>query len=116
VIRRLEWVPPGGRRIAQLQIYRIEGGQAFVATATTRSESFEGVESELRNLLAGLLVERTRGPSLPPVQEETVRDEPMAKFERGEATASGASPEPAEADWGSCVDAWKAVHARFSDS
>ena len=53
-IRHFEWTPPDGVPVTQLQLYYVEDGRGYTATATTPSSNFRAVELELRQILSGL--------------------------------------------------------------
>jgi hypothetical protein len=118
MLRRLEWTPPGGHRVTQLQVYAIDGDQAYVATATTQSAWFDRVEARLRRVLDSISIEGPAGVAMPAVHESGV--DPLAqsleKFERGTIAAAVVAMDKAPQDWGTCSSAWQTVRDRFSGS
>jgi hypothetical protein len=59
-IRRFEWTPDGSP-VVQIQIYYVEDGRAYTATATTTSGDFEKFELVLTEIIDGLLIESGNG-------------------------------------------------------
>lgn len=55
--RHFEWKPADAERVTQIQLYYAESGRGYTATATTPSTNFEELESQLRQVLAGLVIE-----------------------------------------------------------
>lgn len=55
-MRRFQWVPPDGVPIMQVQLYYAEAGRGYTATATTPTTEFTRYESDLQDVLEGLLV------------------------------------------------------------
>ena len=118
VLRRLEWTPPGGRRVTQLQVYAIDGERGYVATATTQSAWFERVEARLRRVLDSITLEGPSGISMPAVQETSsgTQEDSFARFERGAVAAQAAPAVETTVSWGECPSAWQSVRDRFSGS
>jgi hypothetical protein len=56
-LRRFEWTPPDGVRIMQIQLYYVEAGRGFTATATSPASHFARFEEEFRDVLAGLRID-----------------------------------------------------------
>jgi hypothetical protein len=118
MLRRLEWTPPGGHRVTQLQVYAIEGDQAYVATATTQSAWFDRVEARLRRLLDTISVDGAEGVAMPAVYESGVDAlaQSLERFERGSLVAATVATRNTAQDWGTCSSAWQGVRDRFSGS
>jgi hypothetical protein len=55
-VRRFEWTPPDGVTVMQLQLYAVQRGRGFTATATAAKEEFLPIESTLITVLMGLRV------------------------------------------------------------
>lgn len=53
-IRHFEWTPPDGVTVTQIQIYYVQTGRGYTATATTPKEAFAERELVLREVLRGL--------------------------------------------------------------
>jgi hypothetical protein len=62
-LRSFEWHPPPDRPeeetvpVTQLQLYYVESGRGYTATATIPSIEFEGYQLQLIDILEGLLIE-----------------------------------------------------------
>lgn len=56
-LRRFEWAPPNSASIVQIQIYYVENGRGYTATATTRAADAKRFELDLRMVLGGLRIE-----------------------------------------------------------
>jgi hypothetical protein len=56
-MRRFEWTPSNGQPITQMQLYYVEKGRGFTATATTPSAHVQHVELVLRQVLGELRIE-----------------------------------------------------------
>jgi len=54
-IRRFEWTPPDGMRVTQLQLYCVNNGRGYIATATALAKDFGQHELEMVEILEGLL-------------------------------------------------------------
>lgn len=54
--RRFEWNGSHGEPMTQVQLYHVENGRGYVATATTPSRQIERFEEELQQALGGLLI------------------------------------------------------------
>ncbi len=61
-LRRFEWTPPEGERIAQIQLYHVHDGRAVTATATTPATTLERFELDFVTLLRGIVLERAASP------------------------------------------------------
>jgi hypothetical protein len=118
MLRRLEWTPPGAHRVTQLQVYAIDGEQAYVATATTQSAWFDRVEARLRRVLDSISIEGPAGVAMPAVHESGVDSlaQSLERFERGALTAAAVAADKAAQDWATCASAWQTVRDRFSGS
>jgi hypothetical protein len=55
--RIFEWTPEDSEPVTQIQVYHVEGRQAFTATATTPSATFEASQDVLKAILAALRIE-----------------------------------------------------------
>lgn len=55
-VRRFSWHPPDGVRVTQIQVYFVEDGRSYTATATTPYDHFPVVELELQEILKRLLI------------------------------------------------------------
>jgi hypothetical protein len=55
-IRRFEWTPPDGDPVTQIQLYCVENGRGYTATATTPTTQFERYEMQFRKLLGKLMI------------------------------------------------------------
>jgi hypothetical protein len=55
-LRSFEWTPPDGERVAQIQLYYVEEGRGYTATATAPIEAFAERELLLREILRGLQI------------------------------------------------------------
>jgi hypothetical protein len=53
-IRKFEWKPPDGDPVTQYQLYYVDAGRGYTATATTPSRSLHRFESEMLNILRSL--------------------------------------------------------------
>jgi hypothetical protein len=53
-LRQFRWTPQDGPPVTQIQLYYVDEGRGFTATATTPSESFPDLELLLRQTLLGL--------------------------------------------------------------
>lgn len=60
-LRRFEWEPERNLRITQLQVYCVNQGRAYTATATTESEHFDQHQAELIQALYSLTIEACEG-------------------------------------------------------
>jgi tetratricopeptide (TPR) repeat protein len=58
IIRQFSWDPPDGDRVMQLQLYFVEMGRGYTATATTPNSSFSALEIQLSEVLASLIIRR----------------------------------------------------------
>jgi hypothetical protein len=54
--RKFEWTPPDGAQVTQLQIYYVENGRGYTATATSPSASFATHEEDLMEIIEGLKI------------------------------------------------------------
>lgn len=54
IVRRFRWQPPGGAQTVQFQLYCVEGGRGFTATATTAATDLHEVGALLDQVLLGL--------------------------------------------------------------
>jgi hypothetical protein len=52
--RHFEWTPPDGVPVTQIQMYYVENGRGYTATATTPTEGFPQREIVLREAIRGL--------------------------------------------------------------
>jgi hypothetical protein len=59
VVRHLEWTPPDGAQVTQIQLYRVDGDRGLMATGTTTSASWDDLELGLEQLLLSV----TAGPA-----------------------------------------------------
>jgi tetratricopeptide (TPR) repeat protein len=59
LMRRFSWRPEDGEPVTQIQAYLVEGGRAYLATATTSTDAFEEMQLQLEQMLAGLVVARS---------------------------------------------------------
>jgi tetratricopeptide (TPR) repeat protein len=57
LLRTFAWTPDDGSPVTQMQLYFAKDGNGFTATATTSSESFPRLALQLRQILAGLVLE-----------------------------------------------------------
>jgi tetratricopeptide (TPR) repeat protein len=55
-VRRFEWTPPEGVPVTQVQLYYVENGRGFTATATTPSSQYERFELQLRLILNRMVI------------------------------------------------------------
>lgn len=55
--RIFEWTPEEASPVTQIQVYYVEGGRAFTATATTPSSHFDAAEGTLKAVLASLRID-----------------------------------------------------------
>ena len=55
-LRHFEWTPPDGERVAQIQLYYVQEGRGYTATATTPLRGFPERELLLRQLLRSLRI------------------------------------------------------------
>lgn len=53
-IRRFGWSPPDGVPVRQIQVYAVEDGRGFTATATAPLHATPGFETEFTELIASL--------------------------------------------------------------
>jgi hypothetical protein len=53
-VRKFEWTPPDGEQVTQIQIYYVESGRGYTATATTPTISLHKFESVLLDTLRAL--------------------------------------------------------------
>jgi hypothetical protein len=58
-LRRFEWSPPDGERVTQLQLYYVENGRGYTATATSPSTVFRQHETEIIGILLRLRISPT---------------------------------------------------------
>jgi hypothetical protein len=49
--REFSWTPPDGVQVHQIQLYLVEQGRGFTATATTPEYHFDRMEADLRDIL-----------------------------------------------------------------
>lgn len=56
-LRRFEWIPPDSEPVIQIQLYTVENGRGYTATATTLASDAKGLELDLRLILGGLRLE-----------------------------------------------------------
>lgn len=56
-MRRFEWIPPDGDPVTQIQLYYVDNGRGYTATATTPSANVQDFELVLRQLLGELRIE-----------------------------------------------------------
>ncbi len=54
--RRFQWAPPDGSPVTQIQIYYVEHGRGYTATATMTPASFERYKKQLEKVLASLRI------------------------------------------------------------
>ena len=54
--RRFQWSPPDDSPVTQIQIYYVEKGRGYTATATTTTASFERYKEQLEKILASLRI------------------------------------------------------------
>ena len=59
-MRRFEWLPPDGVAVMQIQLYYVEKGRGYTATATTPKSEYERYEFDLQDILEGLLNESVK--------------------------------------------------------
>lgn len=62
-LRRFEWTPEDREPVMQIQIYAVEDGRGYTATATTLRDTFNRVELTLVEILQGLSIERELVPA-----------------------------------------------------
>lgn len=55
-VRRFQWTPPNGTPVTQIQIYYVENGCGYTATATTPTAHFERYEKQLEKILGSLRI------------------------------------------------------------
>jgi hypothetical protein len=58
ILRRFEWKPPDGEPVIQIQLYYVEHGRGYTATATTLAIYAKRFELDLRLVLGGLRIDR----------------------------------------------------------
>ncbi|MDQ5825426.1 MAG: DUF1795 domain-containing protein [Chloroflexota bacterium] len=56
-LRRFQWEPPDNVPVTQIQIYYVENGRGYTATATVPSKYEERFELQLRLILGALTIE-----------------------------------------------------------
>jgi hypothetical protein len=61
LIRRFRWVPDNAGPVTQVQIYHVDGGRGYTATATTPTAGFAEFELELMDILDGLRIDDDTG-------------------------------------------------------
>jgi hypothetical protein len=85
-LRRFEWEPERDLRITQLQVYCVNRGRAYTATATAESEHFDRYRAELLEVLYSLTIKPCdeKAAAVAVAAVATTRAEPGA--------ARGASP------------------------
>jgi hypothetical protein len=54
--RQFEWTPPDSSPVTQIQLYYVENGRGYTATATSLSSNFSRNELQLEKLLNGLTI------------------------------------------------------------
>jgi hypothetical protein len=57
--RSFQWFPPDGNPVVQHQIYFVEGGRGYTATATTSLERSDAYEGDLLRVLESLRIRHT---------------------------------------------------------
>ena len=55
-LRHFQWTPPDDVPVTQLQLYYVESGRGYTATATTPTDAFPARELLLRQILLGLRI------------------------------------------------------------
>lgn len=128
LLRRFEWIAPVDMRVAQVQIYYVEGGRGFTATATVEEGRLEQFQSSLAEIMAGLRLAGVGYAAAGPLRHmpDDPRERAYALLERGELTSEPAQAPQVRGDrpleegngsgegaWASSATAWKAVGAGF---
>jgi len=125
LLRRFEWTAPPDVRVAQIQVYFVEAGRGFTATATVEEKRLEDFQSSLTEILAGL--ELTGVALTAPGPRRGFPDDPREQayelLERGElvpdpsriapAAADGTGDEKGNGKWGAPAEAWRRAGARY---
>ena len=62
-LREFSWTPPDGEPVTQVQLYHVDGGRGYTATATTTSDRYPDLALELRLILEGLAIRDEEGPA-----------------------------------------------------
>ena len=61
-LNRFEWQPPGSPRVTQIQIYYVEDGRGYTATATVPTENFPRWSKALTAILDNLRIDDAPSP------------------------------------------------------
>jgi hypothetical protein len=77
-LRRFEWEPERNLRITQLQVYCVNQGRAYTATATTESEHFDRYQTELIRVLYSLTMKACDGEAAMKATDTVPPAEPSA--------------------------------------